>query len=262
MRRLAIAAIAFLSTVPVLSKELPPPPRSHLLNEGVLRGMDAEYMGMDLLEIRARTGHDFYIALFQSLEGEDPADYAHRLFKAWEIGSKRADDGLLLCLFVRERRFRVEAGYGLEGALTDLESNAIVEAQAPRMRKGDYEAALNRIVETFTRKLETVPSRETAWEKFLWRWNHFYSEYTFLFLAMLILVPVLLFVLVSSWRDRRGIWNRLNTEPPEGWTGRSTESSLPTPPPSSSGGSGGGDSGTDSGGGGGSSGGAGASGSW
>src|SRR6266481_1696739 len=76
------------------------------------------------------------IAVFRSLEGENLEDVANRLFQKWRLGQKRLDNGVLLVVFVEDRKLRLEVGYGLEAALPDAEAAQIIRgAIAPRFRE-------------------------------------------------------------------------------------------------------------------------------
>ena len=59
------------------------------------------------------------IAVFKSLDGENLEDVANRLFQQWRLGQKKLDNGVLLVVFVEDRKLRLEVGYGLEGVLPD-----------------------------------------------------------------------------------------------------------------------------------------------
>ena len=66
-------------------------------------------------------------------------DYAVRLFEKWGIGQKGKDNGALLLVAVKDRKVRIETGYGLEGALPDAICNKIIfSAIIPYFKKGEY----------------------------------------------------------------------------------------------------------------------------
>jgi len=66
-------------------------------------------------------------------------DYAVRLFEKWGIGQKGKDNGALLLVAVKDRRVRIETGYGLEGALPDAICNKIIFSRIiPYFKKGEY----------------------------------------------------------------------------------------------------------------------------
>ncbi|NYT64384.1 YgcG family protein [Alcaligenaceae bacterium] len=72
--------------------------------------------------------------------GEDSIDsYAVRAFEQWRLGRKSVDDGILLVIAKDDRKLRIETGYGLEGAVTDLLAGRIIREQiTPRFRADDY----------------------------------------------------------------------------------------------------------------------------
>lgn len=108
------------------------------------------------------TGVQMVIAVFTSLEGESLEDYSIRLAKQWRIGQKGLDNGLILLVFLRERKVRVEVGYGLEPTITDVVAGQIIrESIAPRFREGRYGAGLEAAVAAVFQRIEAkdVPAR-------------------------------------------------------------------------------------------------------
>jgi uncharacterized protein len=87
------------------------------------------------------------IAVFRSLEGESLEDVASTLFQKWRLGQKSLDNGILLVVFVQDRKLRFEVGYGLEGTLPDAAAGQIIrDAIAPRFREQRYAAGLEAAV--------------------------------------------------------------------------------------------------------------------
>jgi uncharacterized protein len=90
-------------------------------------------------EVLAKTGAALVVATVASTEGRDPDEYANQLFESWGIGKKGEDRGVLLFLAVKERRVRIETGYGLEGVLPDGLAGSILDRYVlPDLRKGEY----------------------------------------------------------------------------------------------------------------------------
>ena len=83
------------------------------------------------------------IALFRSLDGENLEDVANTLFQKWRLGQKKLDNGVLLVVFVQDRKLRIEVGYGLEGVLPDADADQIIRnVIAPQFRDQHYAAGL------------------------------------------------------------------------------------------------------------------------
>ena len=66
-----------------------------------------------------KTSVPVVVVTMPDLGGEDYNEYANRLYGAWGIGEKETDKGVLILVAVKERKMRIEVGYGLEGTLPD-----------------------------------------------------------------------------------------------------------------------------------------------
>jgi len=100
-----------------------------------------------LAERERASGTQMAIAVFRSLEGESLEDVANALFQKWRLGQQGLDNGVLLVVFVQDRKLRFEVGYGLEAVLPDSEAGRIIrEAISPRFREQRYAAGLEAAV--------------------------------------------------------------------------------------------------------------------
>jgi len=70
-------------------------------------------------ELLQKTGIPVVVATFPDIGGAEYNDYANRLYSAWGIGKKGEDKGVLIFVTVKERKMRIETGYGVEGILPD-----------------------------------------------------------------------------------------------------------------------------------------------
>lgn len=212
-----------------------------------------------LADLEARSGIQFVVATVASLDGQEIEPYANALFRQWKLGEAQKNNGVLLLIAPKERRVRIEVGYGLEGTLTDALSKVIiVNAITPRFKAGDFGGGALRGVEDVITVLTTDASE---WQKR----PELRAEESATLIEMLlplIVVAIFVFVFLSIARNAAGQRGRVVRRgghvvvlpAPGGWGG------------GWSGGGGGGWSGGGGGGGfsggGGSSGGGGASGSW
>jgi uncharacterized protein len=109
-----------------------------------------------LAEREQATGAQMVLAIFPSLEGESLEDFSIRLAQQWRVGQKSLDSGVILLLFVQDRRVRLEVGYGLEPVITDAVAAQIIrESIAPRFREQRYAAGLEAAVEAVYARIET-----------------------------------------------------------------------------------------------------------
>lgn len=90
-------------------------------------------------ELEDKTGAQAVIVTIKSLQGQDLDDYANKLFRTWGIGQQGKNNGLLILVSKEDRKWKVEVGTGLEGAVTDIQSKRILEEYfKPEAKKGNY----------------------------------------------------------------------------------------------------------------------------
>lgn len=104
-----------------------------------------------LADFEQRKGSQIAVVLIASTEPESIEEFSIRLGEAWKLGRKGVDDGVILVVAMKDRRMRIEVGYGLEGALPDAMAKRIIaEIMTPRFRRGDFyggiQASVDRII--------------------------------------------------------------------------------------------------------------------
>jgi uncharacterized protein len=211
-----------------------------------------------------RTTHQVVVATVPSLGGYEVEEYANRLYRHWQLGSRERNNGVLLLVAPRERKVRIEVGYGLEGTLTDALSKVIIAtAIAPRFRQNDFAGGLDAGVDAV---LATLSGDSEEWQR---RTEVREDQRTPVDPLIVFVILLILFYIISRamagrggpprpHRRRRGGWVVIPSGGPwgGGWSGGGGWGGG-----GRGGGWGGGGGGGYSGGGG-SSGGGGASGSW
>ena len=105
-------------------------------------------LSVELKAFEKSKGAQIFVLLVPTT-GEDGIDqYARRVYDQWQLGRKKIDDGVLLVVAKDDRRVRIEVGYGLEGAITDLQAGRIIrEFITPHFKENDYVAGINEGVE-------------------------------------------------------------------------------------------------------------------
>jgi uncharacterized protein len=115
-----------------------------------------------LADLEQKSGIQFVVATVNSLQGQEIEPYANELFRHWGIGEKTKNNGVLLLVAPKEKKIRIEVGYGLEGTLTDaLSKIVIVNAIAPRFKAGDFAGGITRGVDDVITILTTDSSEWT-----------------------------------------------------------------------------------------------------
>lgn len=87
------------------------------------------------------------IVITDDFRGADKEEFANTLFHAWQIGHKGKDDGVLVVLSPKMRKWRIEIGYGIEGAITDAQANEIGETYGvPEWKHAAWGVGLTAVV--------------------------------------------------------------------------------------------------------------------
>ncbi len=102
----------------------------------------------------------FVVATVPSLQGYEISDYGYQLGRAWGIGSKDKNDGVLLLVAPNERKIRIEAGYGLEGVLPDGMGFLIINNDiVPRFKAGDMPGGIEAGADAIIKQLTLPPEQ-------------------------------------------------------------------------------------------------------
>src|ERR1700689_2789940 len=97
-----------------------------------------------LKDLQARKGSQIAVLIVPTTAPETIEQYSIRVAEAWKIGRKKIDDGALLVVAKNDRKLRIEVGYGLEGALTDVTANRIIsEIITPKFKNGDFAGGIS-----------------------------------------------------------------------------------------------------------------------
>lgn len=84
------------------------------------------------------------VVIIQSLDGYDINDYGYQLGRAWGIGGKEKNTGVLVLASIGDRKVTIQTGYGMEGVLPDAITKRIIENEIkPNFKAGDYFAGMD-----------------------------------------------------------------------------------------------------------------------
>jgi len=156
MRRLYLFCLFMLFLPKVLSFALDLKP-SGFVNDfaAILDKQDAIALDNFCRDIESKTGVEIAVVTIETLGGRSIETYANEIFNSWGIGKKGKDNGVLFLVSVRDRKVRIEVGYGLEPVLTDGICGQIIrDIIAPEFRKNNYFAGLKNAIVTVSRLIE------------------------------------------------------------------------------------------------------------
>jgi len=129
----------------------------------VLKPEDREALRLKLKSLEDQSGIQMVVATVPTLQGEEIEPYANALFRAWKLGQKDKNNGLLFLIAPTEHKIRFEVGYGLEGTLTDALTKIILHnAVSPKLKAGDFAGGISAGVDEAIAILTTDKS---SWQK-------------------------------------------------------------------------------------------------
>ena len=141
-----IAVFAALMAIRSQAAEVIPPKPDRYFNDyaGVVSKEAAYRFNEQLAQFERETSDQVVVAIFPKMQTEsDIADYTQRVAQAWGVGQKERRNGVVLFVFVQDRKMFIQVGYGLEGALPDITAFDITEYRIkPHFRSGDYEGGI------------------------------------------------------------------------------------------------------------------------
>jgi uncharacterized protein len=118
------------------------PPLKGRVNDyaGMLSSYTERQLDGILRDLERTDSTQIVVAIIPSLEGEVLEEFSIKLAEQWKIGRKGLDNGAILLVVRKERKIRIEVGYGLEGSLTDLISGRIIRnVMVPRFKAGNFD---------------------------------------------------------------------------------------------------------------------------
>ena len=118
---LAALILLFLVAVSLSGAESPFPKPEGLVNDfaHVISPAYKQKIAAVTGALLQKTGIPIVVVTMPDIGGAEYNDYANRLYSAWGIGKKGEDKGVLIFVAVKERKMRIETGYGVEGILPD-----------------------------------------------------------------------------------------------------------------------------------------------
>lgn len=141
--------LSFLLVLPALAYQSPGSPTGFVNDfAGVLSTDTKTQLEAKLKDFASKESNELSVVTIKSLDGDTIENYAVKLFEEWKIGKAKQDNGVLLLVAPNDHQMRIEVGYGLEGALTDLESKMIIKnVMTPAFEAGDYDSGISKAVD-------------------------------------------------------------------------------------------------------------------
>jgi len=160
----------FALACPAAAQTFPPSNGSPVVDQaGILTPEQQQDLKSKSESLYSQTGRAFAVATVKSLEGYPVEDYAYRLGRAWGLGSKDKDNGVLLLVAPNEHKVDIATGYGAGAYMTDAVSGIIIREdilphfkQNPPDYGGGIEAGADAIIKQMSVSLDQAEKNIAA----------------------------------------------------------------------------------------------------
>ncbi|OYU16541.1 MAG: methanol dehydrogenase [Alphaproteobacteria bacterium PA4] len=159
---LALAALFLLLASPLLAAPKFPALTGRVTDAaGILPADAAAALDTRLAALETATKTQLVVATVPDLQGYEIDEYGYQLGRAWGIGQKGQNNGVLLIVAPNERKVRIEVGYGLEGTLTDAVTSQIIRRDiVPRFKAGDMAGGVTAGADALVALLQLPPEEQ------------------------------------------------------------------------------------------------------
>ncbi len=147
-KNLITLLIFFTAIVNAQIPERPSPPR--LVNDfaGMLSADEVAALEQKVVDYDDSTSTQIAIVIVNNLDGDEAGNYAFKLGDKWGIGRAQKSNGMLILISKEDRKAFIATGKGMEGAITDIHCDRIVEnIIVPNFKNGNYYEGLNGAVD-------------------------------------------------------------------------------------------------------------------
>jgi len=138
--RASLVALLICWAFAALADVAVPPLTGRVVDQtGTLSASDVASLSQTLQDFETKKGSQIAVLIVPTTEPEAIEQYSIRVADAWKVGRKKVDDGAILLVAKNDHKLRIEVGYGLEGALTDVTSKRIIDEYiVPKFKTGDF----------------------------------------------------------------------------------------------------------------------------
>jgi len=198
-----IFLLLLLTTVPARALDVPPLRARVNDYAAVIPADQVQALESQLAQLERDTGHQVAVLTVPTLDGEDIEGFSIRVAENWKIGKKGFDNGVILVVAVKDRKLRLEVGYGLEGVLPDLIAKRITSDYiVPKFRAGDFGGGIVAGIDAVQKVIRNEPLPESARRQS----EKPKSDFNFIIILAIIFIVLAFMNSASSSRGRSGIW--------------------------------------------------------
>jgi uncharacterized protein len=147
LKKIILFCLLVLGSFRVFAQtDIPPAPTTLVTDytNTTLSETDKQALERKLADFYTRSSGQIAIVIMRSVGSYDINDYAQRIGRAWGVGQKTKNNGVVILVAINDRKVSIQTGYGVEGALPDAITHEIIQNDIkPRFKAGDYYGGLD-----------------------------------------------------------------------------------------------------------------------
>lgn len=122
-----------------LQRDLPSLNEPVIDQANLLSSAEKQQLSQRILKLYNEGKGQIGVVIVPTTGQEDIFSYSMRVAEAWQLGSAKRDNGLLMTIAIHDRRIQILTGYGLEGVLPDIVAGRIINDKiTPYFKQGQY----------------------------------------------------------------------------------------------------------------------------
>ncbi len=168
MTRILLILLAIIASTGIAQAQTFPALTGRVVDQAdLLNPAEEAALTAKLQALETQTKRQLVVATLGDLQGYEISDYGYQLGRNWKLGQDgkgetEKDNGAILIVAPKERKVRIEVGYGLEPILTDGLSSSIIRGDiTPRFKAGDFPGGINAGVDRIVTQLKLPPDEAT-----------------------------------------------------------------------------------------------------
>ena len=147
--------------------------QQHLVNDftNTLTADQAQALENKLVAYNDSTTTQIAVVIVPTIGNYEINDYNTKLGRAWGVGGKEFNNGVVLLISKDDRKLNIATGYGTEGALPDITAKHIIEdIIVPQFKGNDYYRGINEgtdsIMKALKGEFKAPPAKKSKGFKF------------------------------------------------------------------------------------------------
>jgi uncharacterized protein len=145
LKKLTILFSMLLMGFMAFSQQLPPKPNALVTDfTNTISPADIQLLENKLVAFDDSTSTQIAVVVIKSVGEYEIDDYGQKLGRAWGIGQKGKNNGILILVALQDHKVTIQTGFGAEGGVPDITTHQIIENDiTPHFKQNDYYGGLN-----------------------------------------------------------------------------------------------------------------------